>query len=871
MNFSKHKNRKKIKRINSTSTKTTKLIGNSFIQLIVFAIILIGIIAFTAGLGIVNGIFDSAPTLNFDDLVPKGYTSFIYDQDGTLIQELSTGDANRIYVEIDLIPQHISDAFIAIEDERFYEHNGIDMRGIFRAVFVNLRSGDLSEGASTITQQVIKNNILSTEKNFKRKIQEQYLAVQVEKSLSKDKILELYLNTVGLGRGTNGVQAASNRYFNKDVSELSIAEAAVIASITQRPTAYDPVTHPENNKTRQRIVLQYMLDQDKISQAQYDIAINENVYESIKIINQAFEAQSDYSYFVDETIRRVATDLKEQKGYSSNQAINLIYRGGLSIYVTQDLAMQTILDNTFNKEESFPSFEDDYNVTLMYTASIKDDENIQQHYEEIVLQSDEEALDYVETLKAEWLSTGGELVAENLLLIPQPQAAMVIMDYYTGHVKAIIGGRGEKIGNQTLNRATQSTRQPGSTFKILAAYLPAFDSAGLTLATVYDDAPYTLNIPGGQKYSPSNWYSRSKYNFWGLSTLREGIKWSMNILAVKTTFNVGIDTAFDYLLDLGFTTLVDQEKIGSQTFTDKNPVLPLGGLTHGVTLLELTAAYATIANHGVYIEPSFYTKVLSHDTSILLLNEPETHTVMKETTAFLLTNAMEDVVSSGTGTPANFSGMHISGKTGTTSDNKDLTFIGYTPYYITGIWMGHDEPEKMIHNKSYHKLLWKDVMSQVHTTLGDTSFSVPDGIVRANICQESGLIAVPGLCDLDPRGSRTRYEYFAQGTVPTEPCNVHVKAKICEVSGLFPTEFCPEETIVEKIFTSRIEPLVPESWDPSDPPRIKDYEFELPPTISYEFCNIHTATPAVELDEFGNPIVHDESLPIDIDSDTSDE
>jgi len=857
MNFSKYTNRKKIKRINSTGIKATKLAGTSFIRLIVFSIILIAVIGVTAVLGIVNGIFDSAPTLNFEDLVPEGYTSFIYDQNGVLLQELSTGDANRIYVEIDLIPKHVKDAFVAIEDERFYEHNGIDMRGIFRAIFVNLKSGQFSEGASTITQQVIKNNILSTEKNFKRKIQEQYLAVQAEKTLSKDDILELYLNTVGLGRGTNGVQAAANRYFNKDIGELSIAEAAVIASITQRPTAYDPVTNPENNRERQEIVLQYMLDQGKISKAQYALAINEKVYEHIQVANQAFEAQSDYSYFVDETIRRVATDLKEQKGYSSNQAINLIYRGGLSIYVTQDRAMQKILDDAFVREETFPTFKDDYNVTLMYTASIKKGEEIQQHYEEIILQSDEEALAYIETLKAEWLVDGGEIIAENSLFIPQPQAAMVVMDYYTGHVKAMIGGRGEKIGNQTLNRATQSTRQPGSTFKILAAYLPALDSMGFTLATVYDDAPYTLNLPNGTNYSPKNWYSHSKYNFWGLSTLREGIQWSMNLLAIKTTFDVGIDTCFNYLMDLGFTTLVDREEIGGQVFTDKNPVLPLGGLTHGVSLLELTSAYSAIANNGVYIEPSFYTKVLSHDGSILLLKTPETHTVMKKTTAFLLTNAMEGVVSSGTGTPAKFSGMHIAGKTGTTSDTKDLAFIGYTPYYIAGVWLGHDEPEEMKHNKPYHKYLWRDVMAQIHEGLENRSFPVPEGIVRATICTESGLLPVPGLCDHDPRGPTTRYEYFAQGTVPTKTCDVHVKVKVCEASGLFPTEYCPEETIVEKVFTSRVEPLVPESWDPNKPPRIKDYEYELPPTVAYEFCNIHTdhpVDPEVQLDADGNPI-----------------
>lgn len=861
MNFSKHANNKKLHKIHSNHTKVTKLVGTSFFRVLIFSIVLLAVVGVALGLGVTKAIFDSAPELDFNSLVPEGYASFIRNQNGTVIQELSTGDANRIYVEIDQIPKYLQDAFIVIEDERFYEHNGIDMRGIFRAFFANIKSGSLSEGASTLTQQVIKNNLLSTEKSFERKIQEQYLAVKAEKFLSKKEILELYLNTIGLSRGTNGVQAAAKRYFNKDVSKLSIAESACIAAITQRPSYYDPVTHPENNRVRQLRILDKLKEQDKITESQYALALDEDIYSSIQVINQEYESQSDYSYFVDEVIRRVASDLEVNKGYTANQAINLIYRGGLDIYITQDIDMQQIVDEAFASPDNFPTFEDDYNVTLMYTASVQTSEDVEHHYKEIVLQSDEEALAYIETLKSEWIGEGDELISDHSLFIPQPQAAMIVIDYYTGHVKAMSGGRGEKIGNQTLNRATMTVRQPGSTFKILAAYLPAIDTMGFTLATVYDDVPYTLQLPGGGTYSPSNWYARQEYNYWGLATIRKGIQWSMNILAVRTMFDIGIQTGFDYLKDLGFTTLVERETINGQIYTDKNIVLPLGGLTHGVSLLELTAAYGAIANNGVYIEPIFYTKVLSHDGSILLLKEPETHTVMKETTSFLLTNAMEDVIRSGTATSARFSNMHMAGKTGTTSDSKDLAFIGYTPYYIAGVWMGHDLPEKMIHNKTYHKALWKDVMSQIHEGFEDKSFYMPDGIVRATICTISGKLAVEGLCDSDPRGNLTRYEYFAAGTVPTEYCDVHVKATICKDSGLFPTEFCPAESLEERVFTVRTEPLIPESWDPANLPRIKDYQYELPTTMENEFCNIHTeaSVPIIEFDEFGNPIIHSPS------------
>ena len=860
MNFSKHSSNKKLRSLNSTNKKVTTLLGTSFVRLLVFSIVLLGVLGASAGLGLANAIFDSAPDVDFEEMIPEGYTSFIMDQNGNVVQELSIGDANRIYVEIDQIPEHVQNAFIAIEDARFYEHNGIDMRGIFRAIFVNLREGSISEGASTLTQQVIKNNVLSTEKSFQRKIQEQYLAVQAEKILSKEEILELYLNTAALGRGTHGVQAASKRYFNKDINELNLAEAAVIAGITQLPTTYDPVINPDNNREKQLIILRYMEEQGMITPSERAAAEAEDVYAKIQVVNQAFEENSDYSYFVDETIRRVADDLEERKGYLANQATNLIYRGGLSIYITQDLGMQEILDTAFLDEENFPSFEDDYNAYLQYTLSVETSEGVQHHYEEEVLQSDDEAMAYMETLKAEWVSEGDTILAENYQIIPQPQAAMIIMDYYTGHVKAMVSGRGEKVGNNIFDRTTQAKRQPGSTFKVLAAYLPAIDSMGYTLADVFDDAPYTVDVPGSGPYTPKNWYDHQDYNYWGLSTVREGIQWSMNILAVKTMFDIGIDTGFAYLQDLGFTTLLEKEVRNGQVFTDKVISLPLGGVTDGVPLIELTAAYGAIANQGVYVEPIFYTKVLNHDGSILLLNEPETRTVMKETTAFLLTSAMEDVVNSGTATPARFDNMHIAGKTGTTSDSKDLAFIGYTPYYVAGIWMGHDQPEKMVHNYAYHKLLWSNVMGQIHEGLEDRPFVRPDGIVTAAICTESGKLAVEGLCDNDPRGSQVRYEYFAAGTAPTEYCDVHVKATVCGDTFLFPSEFCPDEALIERVFIARREPLNPESWDPADPPRIRDYQYELPYTMENEYCTYHTGetTPttggSVIYDEFGNPV-----------------
>ncbi|MBC7960273.1 MAG: transglycosylase domain-containing protein, partial [Vallitaleaceae bacterium] len=516
MNYEKHSNRKKQEAIHSVSKKTTKKVGITLIKVFVFACLLFMVVGLASGLGIAKAIIDSAPALDIGDVTPEGYATIIYDQNGNDVQQLHGDEANRIYAEMDQIPKYMQDAVVAIEDERFWKHNGIDMQGIFRAIFKNLKEGDpTASGASTLTQQVIKNNVLSTEKKFERKIQEQYLAIQLEKQMTKEKILELYLNTSSFGRGTLGVQTAAKTYFNKDVSALTIAESAVIASITQLPTYYDPIAHPDHNRDKQVIVLKKMLEQKYITQEQYETAMNEDVYSHIQVVSEDIAVQSDYSYFVDEVIREVSEDLKVEKGYTENQALQLIYRGGLSIYITQDSKMQQIMDNVFSNEELFPPQDEAYAMKVMYTLSVQGAESVENHYDEAEFDTKEEADAHIEELKAVWVTEGQQIIAEKALFIPQPQAAMVIMDYHTGHVKALTGGRGQKIGNQTFNRATQAERQPGSTFKILAAYLPAIDTGGYTLATAIDDVPFEITSPNGTSYAPGNWYRKQAFNFRG--------------------------------------------------------------------------------------------------------------------------------------------------------------------------------------------------------------------------------------------------------------------------------------------------------------------------------------------------------------------
>ncbi len=857
MNFGKYARNKKIKQINSKSSKIKNLVSSTFFKLLVFFILVAGIIAFSAGLGTFKAIIDASPSIDhlLEKIQPEGYTTIIYDLQGNEVQKLHGADANRIYVEYDQIPSFLGEAFIAIEDERFWRHNGVDLQGFMRAIFTNIRTRSFSEGASTITQQIIKNNVLTTDVTIERKLQEMYLAVELEKHLSKEDILELYMNTVASGRGTNGVQTASQLYFNKDVWDISIAEAAVLASITNKPTRFDPVSNPENNRDRAERVLNKLLEQEYITQAEYDEAYNTDVYSQIQINSQIREENaSSYSYFVDEAIDRLVDDLTIQKGYSEAQAYNLVYRGGLSIYITQDAKIQEGVDTVFNNEESYPPEYEDYAMKLLYSLSILKDEEAEHFYHEEQFANREEAEAYIQTVWDEYGLTQSDfdngLAEENPLFIPQPQAATVLLDFHNGHVKALAGGRGIKIGNQTFNRATQAKRQPGSTFKVVAAYLPALDTGNYTLATAIDDAPFRVSMPNGSSYSPGNWYS----GYRGLSTVREGIVDSMNILAVKTTFDIGVDLAFDYLLDLGFTTLHESLTRNGQTFTDKTLTLPLGGLTDGVTPLELTAAYGAIANDGVYVEPIFYTRVLDHDGNILIDKDPITRTVMKDTTAFLLTDAMIDVVDYGTGTASRLRNidMPTAGKTGTTSATKDLWFAGYTPYYAAAVWMGYDDPQQMAYVRSYHKTMWRDVMEIAHEGLPYKDFNKPASITSALICKESGKLAVQGLCTDDPRGSTARYEYFAPGTVPTETCDIHKEVFIDTSSGLFATEYCPEELVERRVMIQRVDPINVEELSPGVLNSIADYKYEIPYSMIGEYCNLHGPNTVIENEEADN-------------------
>ena len=783
-----------------------KIRRNSKISLFLFKyafIISIALIVTGLGLGVgfVRGILKTTPQITKDSVHSKGYITTIYDNKGSTIKTLSNHDSNRIYTPLSSVPKNLQHAFIAIEDERYYSHNGIDLYGIIRATFLGIRNQSLSQGGSTITQQLIKNNVLgiqpekTTMERLERKIKEQSLALELEKIASKQYILEEYLNAINLGEGTLGVQTASQKYFNKDVSELTLSECAVLASITKNPTRLNPVTHPENNASRRSLVLQNMLEQHYITKKEYREALSDDVYTRIQKNAAAAPVK----------------DLKKQLGYDETKAYNAIYSGGLKIYSTQDQQIQKLADSVTNDASNYPKAT---KIALSYSLSAKtvsgkdvvySDHNLLDYMRknnlgnQLIFTDETSAKTVVTKFKQYILSKGETITNESFQTTIQPQISMTIMNQSNGTVEALVGGRGNKTSDLSLNRATGTTRQPGSTFKILSAFLPALDKNHMTLATVYEDAPYN--------YIDTNRPVRNYYKgYKGYSTIREAITNSMNVVSAKTIADVTPKTSFEYLMNLGFSTLVSNETTSNgNVYTDITQSLSLGGLTYGVTNMELTSAYASIANGGTYQKPVLYTKVVDHNGNILLSNTQKGKRVMKESTAFLLTDAMKDVITKGTGKSAKLSSsMAVAGKSGTTSNSYDYWFSGYTPYHTASVWMGYDKNTNFASDNT-HKKIWAKVMNEIIKTKQEqtTDFKKPADIVKAKVCKESGKLAIKGVCDHDPRGSRVITEYFEKGTVPTQTCDIHVAVEVCKTSDKLATKNCPANKKQRKIYIVR--------------------------------------------------------------------
>ena len=640
------------------------------------------------------------------------YTEY-KDLDRTVGEEVELGaiksKENRVWATIVptegtdealIIPEHVINAFIAVEDKRFFNHSGVDWIRTGSAVINLATTFQKSYGGSTITQQLIKNLTGDDESTIERKLQEILRALYLERSLeekfkdyedpkyeTKKQIIETYLNTIFLSQRAYGIQAASQAYFSKNVSELNLVEAAALAAIPQNPYKWNPATHPENNKNRRNEVLSKMYAQKLISEEEYRDAINTNLE-----LNLNSSESSLNSYFVDYMIDCVIKDLVATYGYSEAIAEGLVYGGGLQIYSTMDPNIQAIMEEEYCKDSNFPNVGD----------GIK------------------------------------------------PQSAMVIIDPYSGYLLGMVGGRGEKAGS-VLNRAANSKRQPGSTIKPLAAYAPAIDARLITWSTVIDDTPQTFNG------NVTPWPKNANMKFRGLTTVKQALQNSTNTVAVKIVEMLKPEESFRFLTEeLGITTLIERKEAYGTVFSDIGlSPMGLGGLTYGATLVEWTAAYSIFPNDGIYSKCASYTKVVDKDGNVILSNEiPEQREVISSQSATIMNLLLQNVVTNGTGAAVTLDKkVQVAGKTGTTSDKKDLWFMGYTPYLLGGAWYGYDTPKRINSTGNPALKIWDKVMNRVYDELiapsiknGNEvkktfkSVNKTGGIVRAQYCADSGLL-----------------------------------------------------------------------------------------------------------------------------------
>ena len=910
----------------------------------------------SVGLAFVN-ILTTAPEID-PYSINSGFeeTSLIFDKDKNLLEKVETAEY-RTFVKLNKVPQYLKDAFISIEDERFYEHPGVDPKGILSSLYENFKAGGVVRGASTITQQLIKNTFLSNEQTLTRKLKEIYLALNLETKLSKDQILESYLNMISLGQNSYGVQEASRTYFSKNVDEINIAQAALLAGIVKGPNIYQPFYRVSplkfdeatmrkigeteilgekyilvfNTKSvqRQKVILKKMRELGKINQAEYDEAINFDVVASLK--PSAKKETEITSYATDYVKNQVVEDLMEKYQITKQKAQERLFTGGLRIYSTIDTKVQKDLDevnrnfngillgdlkrykapllvdrnldkagNIVDKDGNLVYYkkenlltDDGYlfipkgefsinaNGDLAITSSrilaYKKSTDIQDYYtidgaknllthrvgglavpDAYYLRQARHSL----IIKAEFFEKNDKFYkvneTGNLFINPeyfynnktglvQPQSATVIMDYKTGHIVAMIGGRDVK-GSRILNRATDTARQPGSSMKPLAVYLPALDN-GFTAASPILDIPM---ITADGKVWPNNVYT----GFKGITTLRESLIYSINVSSARTLKKIGIPTSIKYLKKLGIINEENPSKDNfvqsseNKTHNDENLAsLALGGMTKGVSPLDMTAAYSAIANNGVYNEPIIYTKVLDKDGNIVLEKEAKQRRVVSPQIAYVMKDILRSTAYEHTGKNAIIKGQASAGKTGTTDYNADFWFVGFTNYYAAATWMGNDSPKITITQNSWLAAkLWGHIMTKIHQDKeSKPQFAQPDGIVKAYVCTKSGK-KPNQFCSSDPRGV-VREEIFAKGTEPTETCNVHVALEVNSSNNKLATEFTPEELKITKVFTA----LNP-AYKPSEHNGIlpKDYSY-YPPVQSdtQEDLNNYNQEHGIDLNEEG--------------------
>jgi len=723
------------------------------LKLTVLAFIVVGFIGMGLLLGVVKAYVETTPTLDVAQLTISDYTSYLYDMNGNLISSIADVEY-RDWANIEDIPDMLKNAFISVEDVRFYKHSGVDFKRLFSAALEILGNSN-SSGGSTITQQLIKNKVLGSQRNYKRKIQEAYLALELETIVDKDTILEAYLNDVDLGESNYGVKSGAKDYFGKDLSELTVRECAMLAGLTKAPYRYDPRKNMyqrdkmEVTDERTNEVLSRMYQAGYITKDQYNSALNEKV----NIVEVSEQKQmSDMTYFVEYSISDVVTHLLQKRGLSNTSANrtaveNELRTSGYHIYTTVDPTIQKTVQDTLSTWDNYPTLADTSKSLLVET---KEDGTV------------------IETA--------------------EPQAAAVVMDYHTGELRAIIGGRDEPTVRKGLNRASQSYTEVGSSIKPLTVYGPALDLG-------YSPGSITYNMDG----AISGWNTEKGYPSGGLDsrygpvTFRRAIVSSLNVPAAHILMDdVTPAVAAQYLYALGATeSKVNVDGAG----------LALG--TSGLTPIQMAAAYATIANEGVYQEPLSFTKVLDAEGNVILDADEvrDTHRVFQQSTAWLLVDMMTDAVKTGTGTKAKIDDMTVAGKTGTNSDYASVYFAGITPYYVSTLWVGHDYPVNKLKKGSSGgneaAPLWQAYMSKIHVGLTDKAIIDEDptslGLVKRTVCSVSGLLATDA-CKEDEEHKPVT-EWYLADKAPTAYCDMHVTLSICSAENAIATEFCPADQV----------------------------------------------------------------------------
>lgn len=668
---------------------------------------------------------------------------------------------NRIWASYSSMPNYLIEAFVSIEDERFWTHSGVDWKRTIGAT-LSYFTGGKRYGGSTITQQLIKNITGDNEVKIQRKIQEIFRALNLEKTLDKTQIIELYLNTISLSQKCYGVQAASHKYFNKDVSELTLVECAALAAIPKAPTSYDPIQNPEKNKQRRDTVLMKMHELGKITDEEYQTALNTELVLDVQTENlSADQSTTIRSWYADAAFTEATELLMEQLGVTKIRAQQLIYSGGLSIYTAMDPDVQDTMEAYFEEQSNFEAIDDS---------------------------------------------------------IIQPQCSMVILDAQTSDVLGIVGGRGEKTANLTLNYATDTQRSPGSSIKPVSVYAPALEMGIITYGSVYDDSPFNFgtevqNEDGTTSYTrPYGYPVNYPAGYRGLTTIHDAISRSVNTVAMKVLDDLGLQTSYNFVYDkLKMHSVIDRMELpGGTVLTDIDySALALGGMNYGVTVMEITAAYGIFANEGIYSKPRIVLKILDSEGNVIVNNVEETEIVISSQSATIMTKMLENVLKVGTGSKMTIKNIvDVAGKTGTTSDDNDRWFVGYTPYYIGGVWFGYEIPKSLNNfsaSPSPAAKTFDDIMNTLHQKIINEAieegtairtFEDADGVIQATYCRDSGKL-ITDACKADPRGSRAEVGYFTRDTVPTEECDCHVLVDYDAVTGAIACPTCPKENIIQ--------------------------------------------------------------------------